>query len=83
MIESSTIDSQEDNESESVIFTLTNFMELEIKSWLRICEYEFLKLVHVILFEKIIDHNLIYGHDSVLCQELINSGMLNINLAFF
>ena len=73
----------ENNESESVMFTLTDFMELEFRSWLCICEHEFLKLVHVILFEKVIDHNLIYDHDSVVCQELINSGILRINLAVF
>ena len=28
-----------------------------------------------------IDHNLIYDHDSAVCQELINSGILMINLA--
>ena len=73
----------ENNESESVFFTLTDFMELEFRSWLCICEHEFLKLLHVSLFEKLIDHNLIYDHDSIVCQELINSGILNINLAVF
>jgi len=58
-------------------------MELEFRSWLCICEHEFLKLLHVSLFEKLIDHNLIYDHDSIVCQELINSGILNINLAVF
>ena len=70
----------ENNESESVLFTLTDFMELEFRSWLCICEHEFLKLLHVSLFEKLIDHNLIYDHDKFGCQELINSGMLLINL---
>ena len=71
------------NESEHVLFTLTDFMELEFRSWLCICEHEFLKLLHASLFEKLIDHNLIYDHDSIVCQELINSGILNINLAVF
>ena len=56
-------------------------MELEFKAWLCICEHEYLKLVNVTLFEQIIDHNLIYDHDSFGCQELINSGILLINLA--
>ena len=59
----------ENNESESVVFTLDNFMALEFKAWLCICEHEYLKLVNVILFEQIIDHNLIYDHDSFGCQE--------------
>ena len=70
----------ENNESESVVFTLDNFMELEFKAWPCICEHEYLKLVNVTLFELIIDHNLIY-HDSFGCQESINSGILLINLA--
>ena len=37
--------------------------------------------MNVTLFEQIIDHNLIYDHDSFDCQELINSGTLMINLA--
>ena len=73
----------ENNESETVVFTLDNLMELEFKAWLCICEHEYLKLVYVTLFEKIIDHNLIYDHDSFDCQELINSGILMINLAVF
>ena len=44
-------------------------------------QHEYLKLVNVKLFEKIIDHNLIYDHDSFVCQELINSEILLINLA--
>ena len=44
------------------------------------CEHEYLKLVKVTLFENLIDHNLIYDHDKFGCQELINSGMLLINL---
>ena len=71
------------NESESVVFTLEDFMELEFKSWLCICEHEYLKLVNVTLFEKIIDHNLINDHDLFVCQQLINSGILLINLAVF
>ena len=55
-------------------------MELEFKSWLCICEHEYLELVHVALFEKVIDHNLIFDHDLFTCQELINSGMMVINL---
>ena len=43
----------ENNESESMFFSLTDFMELEFRSWLCICEHEFLKLVHVSLFEKL------------------------------
>ena len=45
----------ENNESESVVFTLDNFMELEFKAWLCICEHEYLKLVNATLFEQIID----------------------------
>ena len=73
----------ENNESESVLFTLTDFMELEFRSWLCFCEHEFLKFLHVNLFEQLIDHNLIYDHDFIVCQELINSGILNIHLAVF
>ena len=71
----------ENNESESVILSLSDFMELEFKSWLCICEHEYLKLVKVTLFEKVIDHNLIYDHNIFACQELIYSGILKINLA--
>ena len=71
----------ENNESESVIFSLSDFMGLEFKSWLCICEHEYLKLVKVTLFEKVIDHNLIYDHNIFACQELIYSGILRINLA--
>ena len=56
-------------------------MDLEFKSWLCICEHEYLKLVKVTLFEKVIEHNLIYDHNIFVCQELICSGMLRINLA--
>ena len=56
-------------------------MNLEFKSWLCICEHEYLKLVKVTLFEKMIDHNLIYDHNLFACQELINSGRLMINQA--
>ena len=56
-------------------------MELEFKAWLCICEHEYLKLLNVTLFEKMIDHNLIYDHDSFVIQEIINSGMLMIILA--
>ena len=70
----------ENNEPENVVFTLDNLMELEFKAWLCICEHEYLKLVNVTLFEKMIDHNLIYNHDPFACQELINSGILMINL---
>ena len=55
-------------------------MELEFKIWLWNCEHEYLKLVNVTLFESMIDYNLIYDHDKFGCQELINSGMLLINL---
>ena len=42
----------ENNESENVVFTLDNLMQLEFKAWLCICEHEYLKLVNVTLFEK-------------------------------
>jgi len=71
----------ENNESESVIFSLQDFMDLEFKSWLCICEHEYLKLVKITLFEKVIDHNLIYDHNTFAYQELIYSGMIRINLA--
>ena len=71
----------ENNESESVMFSTEDFMELEFKSWLCICEHEYLKLVHVTLFEEVIDRNLIFDHNLFTCQELINSGMIVINLA--
>ena len=35
----------------------------------------------VTLFEKVIEHNLIYDHNTFAYQELIYSGMLRINLA--
>ena len=56
-------------------------MELEFKAWLCICEHEYLKLVNVTLFEKLIDHNLIYNHDAFVIQEIINSGLLLIILS--
>ena len=56
-------------------------MDLEFKSWLCICEHEYLKLVKVTLFEKVIDYNLIYDHNTFAYQELIYSGMIRINLA--
>ena len=56
-------------------------MDLECKSWLCICEHEYLKLVKVTLFEKVINHNLIYDHNLFICQELINSRILMIILA--
>ena len=68
------------NVSENVMFTLDSVMELEFKIWLYICKPEYLKLVNVTFFEKMIDHNLIYDHESLICQELIISGMLMINL---
>ena len=70
----------ENNESESVMFSSEEFMKLEFKFWLCNCEHEYLKLVNLTLFESMIDHNLIYDHDKFGCQELINSGMLLINL---
>ena len=70
----------ENDESESVMFSLEELLELQFKSWLCICENEYLKLVKVTLFEKLIDHNLIYDHNLFVCQELINSGMMLINL---
>ena len=66
----------EKNESESVIFSLEEFMNLEFKSWLCICEHEYLKLVKITLFEKMIDHNLIYDHNLFACQEWISSGIV-------
>ena len=71
----------ENNESESVIFSVQDFMDWEFKSWLCICEHEYLKLMKVTLFEKVIEHNLIYDHNTLAYQELIYSGMLKINLA--
>ena len=71
----------ENNESEDIAFTLEDYLELEFKAWLCICEHEYLKLLNVTLFEKLIDHNLIYDHDSFIIQEIINSGMLMIILA--
>ena len=71
----------ENNESENVVFTLDNLMELEFKAWLCICEHEYKELGNITLFEKMIDHNLIYDHALFSCQELINSGILMINLA--
>ena len=69
------------NESENVMFTLDNLMELEFKIWLYIYKPEYLKLVNVTFFgEKMIDHHLIYDHESFICQELIISGLLIINL---
>ena len=53
----------ESNESDSVIFSLKEFMDLEFKSWLCICEHEYLKLMKVTLFEMVIDHNMIYDHN--------------------
>ena len=70
----------ENNESDSVLFSSEEFMELEFKFWLCFCEHEYLKLVNVVLFETLIDHNVIYDHNKFGCQELINSGMLLINL---
>ena len=51
------------------MFSLEDFMELEFKSWLCICEHEYLKLVHVTLFEEVIDLNVIFDHDRFTCQE--------------
>ena len=42
----------EHNESESVMVSLVEFMDLECKSWLCICENEYIKFVKVLLFEK-------------------------------
>ena len=41
----------ENNWSKSVLFFLEDFMDLEFKSWLCICEHKYLKLVKVTLFE--------------------------------
>ena len=72
---------QKNNESESVIFSLKEFMDLELKSWLCICEHEYLQRIKVTIFEKIIDHNMIYDRNIFVCHELIYSGMLRINIA--
>ena len=40
------------NESDSVLFSSEEFMGLEFKFWLCNCEYEYLKLVKVTLFEE-------------------------------
>ena len=37
--------------------------------------------MNITLFEKVIDRNLIYDHAIFTCQDLINSGMMVINLA--
>ena len=71
----------ENNESECVLFSLDDFMELEFKSRLCICEHEYLKLVQATLFDEVIDRNLIFDHNMFTCQELLNSGMIVINLA--
>ena len=39
------------NESESVMVSLEEFMDFKFKSWLCICENEYLKLIKVPLFE--------------------------------
>ena len=57
------------NDSEPVIFSLEELMDLEFKSCLCICEHEYLELVKVTLFVKMIDHNLIYDHNLFACQE--------------
>ena len=46
-----------------MVFSLDDFMVFEFKSWLYIYKHEYLKLVNVTLFEKVIDRNLIYDHD--------------------
>ena len=51
-------------------------MDIEFKSWLCICEHQYLKLVKVTLFEKVIDHNLIYDHNTFAYQQLIYSGII-------
>ena len=56
-------------------------MDLEFKSWLCICEHEYIKLVKATLSEKVIDHNLICDHNTFAYQALIYSGMIRINLA--
>ena len=70
----------EDNNSESVLFSLEDSMNLEFKSWLCICEHKYLKIINVTVFDKRIDHNLINEHDPFACLELINSGMLKLNM---
>ena len=44
----------ENNESENVTFTLDDLIELEFKTWLCICEHEYLKLLNVTLFDKLL-----------------------------
>ena len=62
------------------MFSLEDFMELEFKSCLCICEQRYLKLVHIPLFEGEIDGNSIFDRKLFNCQALINSGMMAINL---
>ena len=52
----------EDTEDESIWFSLEDFINLELKSWLCICEHEYLKLIHITLFHKLTEHNLINHH---------------------
>ena len=70
----------ENNESDTVIFSLKDFMELEFKFWLCNCEHEYLKLVKVTLFENLVEHNVIYDHNIFACQELIYSEILRITV---
>ena len=69
----------EDSSEESAWFTLEDFLTLEFKSWLCICEHEYLKFVNIILSYKLIEHNLINGHGFDAILELIGSGMLKVN----
>ena len=72
----------EDNNEESVFFTLNDFMNLEFQFWLCDCEHVYIKLIKVALFDKLIDHNLINEHNSYVYLELIRSGMYKINTTF-
>ena len=64
-----------ESSEESVWFTLADFLTLEFKSWLCICEPEYLKFVNMILFDKLIEHNLINDHGFDAILELIRSEM--------
>ena len=58
----------EESSEESVWFTLEDFLTLEFKSWLCICEHECLKIVNIVLFDALTEHNLIndHGFDAIL-----------------
>ena len=68
----------EHGESESVFLQRVHGLRVQILALH--CENKYLMLVKVTLFEKVIEHNLIYNHNLFVCQELINSGMFLIFL---